>query len=87
LKKAFEAHFKDSFTLYTKEEALESELFGRKPYNKSLEKLLGDFIAAANTDLTIFNTVNQLKALKGVHAGNTEEEKKIPLILLQSAQS
>ncbi|MDO5022433.1 MAG: alkaline phosphatase family protein [Eubacteriales bacterium] len=82
LKKAFERHFEDKYTLYSREEVLDTKLFGEKPYHPSLESFLGDFIAVANTPLTLFNSIDQLNALKGVHGGGTEKEKTIPLILL-----
>ncbi len=83
LKRAFENHFGNSYTLFSREEALKNKLFGETPFNERLKEYLGDFIAVANTGLTLFNSENQLKCLKGVHGGGTKEEKTIPLMLLQ----
>ena len=80
LKRAFTEHFGDNHRLYTRQEALDTELFGIKPYHEDLATFLGDYIAVAKTPITIFNNENQMSALKGVHAGATLKEKIVPLI-------
>ena len=73
-------HFGDNHILYTRQQALENELFGKKPYHEDLAGFLGDYIAVAKSPLTIFKNENQMNALKGIHAGATLKEKSVPLI-------
>ena len=80
LKRAFLQHFEDNHILYTRQQALENELFGKKPYHEDLAGFLGDYIAVAKSPLTIFKNENQMNALKGIHAGATLKEKIVPLI-------
>ena len=79
--RAFQTAFGDDFRLYTRQQALAQGLFGPPPYAPGLADTLGDYIAVALTDRTLFNNHNQLAALKGVHAGGTVAEREIPLIV------
>lgn len=79
----FETAYSQDFELFPKEKALAAGLFGPPPLAKGLQDTLGDYIAVAKTPRTLFNTRNQLEQLKGVHAGGMEEERVIPLIVLE----
>ena len=46
--------------------------------------MIGDYVAIAITNLTIFNTREEADAIKGVHAGYTKDELLIPLIVFDS---
>jgi hypothetical protein len=81
---AFIEHFGADFTLFTREQVLSSHLFGPEPNHPLLPALLGDYVAVAQTERTIFNTHRQKEALIGVHAGGTQRERRIPLIALKS---
>lgn len=87
MEKEFEAAFKedfgDAFLLFTRKEALEKGLFGPAPCHPEMERMLGDYIAVAMQDDTLFNTAQQRNVLKGVHAGGTERERLIPLIAIE----
>ena len=74
----------DSYTLYTKAQVLEHQLFGPGPVHPMLEQMLGDYLAVANTPLTLFPNPSYLKFMKATHGGMTPEELTVPLILWQS---
>lgn len=83
----FHASFGQDFMLFSKEEALKKQLFGPSPLAQGLEDTLGAFVAVATTPRTLFNNHNQLEVLKGVHAGGMEEERRIPLIVVESREA
>ena len=45
--------------------------------------MLGDYLAVAIDNLAIFNTREERDAFVGVHAGLTEDEMNIPLIVIK----
>lgn len=81
-RQAFQEAFGEHFTLYTREEALSCHLFGEGKDHPMLSSMLGDFIAIARDETTIFNRAEQMCVLKGVHAGGTIQEILIPLIAI-----
>lgn len=83
-KEHFAEHYGQDFLLFTRQEALDKKLFGPPPFARGLEGTLGDYIAVAKTNRTLFNNDNQLAQLKGVHAGGMEEERRIPLIAVEN---
>ncbi len=80
---AFEEYFQDKFKLLSKEEFLRSGLLGRGAPHPALSDTLGDFFAVATGDAAIYNTKEEAERFKGVHAGLTEDELCIPLIVLR----
>lgn len=78
-KKLFLSYFKNDFKLFTREEAVSMKLFGTGTSHPKFEDFLGDFVACAisSTDLYYDRSI----IVKGSHAGFTEEELQIPLIL------
>lgn len=80
---AFANAFNDDFRLLTKSEVYESGLFGIAGRHQNADGMLGDYVAIAMTDLTIFNTYEEVKIFKGVHAGYTKEEMDIPFIVVE----
>ncbi len=78
--RAFHAAFGEDFQLFTRQEALDSRLFGPPPLAKGLGETIGDYVAVARTPRTLFNSHNQLAVLKGAHAGGMDAERDIPLI-------
>ena len=80
---AFSAHFGGDFTLLTREQVLKTHLFGPEPDHPQLPALLGDYVAVAQTERTIFNTHRQKEVLIGVHAGGTSRENRIPLLVIK----
>ena len=45
--------------------------------------MLGDFLAIAIDDLSIYNTREEKEFFIGAHAGVTEDEMIIPLIVIE----
>lgn len=78
--KAFDKAFGNDFMLLTKEDVYESGLFGTAKKHPNADGMIGDYIAIVTTDLTVFNTPEEAKAFKSVHAGYTKEEMEIPFI-------
>ena len=81
--KIFNKYFGDSFVLLTKDEALSERLFGTGNNRAGLEDMIGDYIALAISDKSIFITHFEAQEMPGVHAGLTEAERKIPFIVIE----
>ena len=71
----------DDFILLTHEEVYAMDIFGTGRKHANVNRMIGDYVAIAVTDLTIFNTAEEVAAFKGVHAGYTKEEMEIPFIV------
>ena len=78
--KIFKETFKDKLLLLTKEEIIEQKLFGIGKEHKIFRDSLGDYIAIAVSDESIFITHKEAEMMPGGHAGLTKEEMEIPLI-------
>lgn len=79
----FQKNFGDKFLLLTKEQVLEQKLFGQGTEHPNFQKMLGDYLAIATNDLSIYNTREEAEFFIGVHAGLTEDEMRIPLIVIE----
>ena len=82
----FNKEFGNDFILMTKQEVYESRLLGTGEPHKNVNAMLGDYLAVSVSDLTIFNTKEEAEHFKGVHAGYTEEELMIPLIIIEKQE-
>ncbi|MBO4235731.1 MAG: alkaline phosphatase family protein [Firmicutes bacterium] len=80
----FKRNFGDDFLLLTKEEVLEHKLFGPGENRDGLTDMIGDFVALAISNTSVFNTHFQMQIMPGAHAGLTAEEARIPLIVVES---
>ena len=69
--------------MLTKDEALSERLFGTGNDRDGLEDMIGDYIALAISDKSIFITHFHTQEMRGVHAGLTEAERKIPFIVIE----
>ena len=78
----FNKHFKDDFDLYTKEDVINSKLFGTGAENEVFRDILGDYLAIAKTDKTLLYTGSEI--LKSQHAGYTDDEVLVPLIIINT---
>lgn len=78
----FNQHFSNDFDLYDKEEIITSKLFGDGEENEIIKDTLGDYLAIAKTDKCILYNGNEEH--KGQHAGYTNEEIFIPLIIINT---
>ena len=79
----FRRHFGDSFVLLTRDEAISGKLFGIGKDHGELEGMIGDYVALAVSDRSVFNTHIEAQEMPGGHAGLTEEEVRIPLIVIE----
>ena len=80
-KQEFIKLFPEEFVLLSKQEVFDSKIFGDgTPHNK-FESCIGDFIAIAIKDKA-FEEKKEKELLKGLHAGLTEDEVKIPLVVI-----
>ena len=80
----FSRYFGDSFLLLTREEAISGRLFGTGNDHEDLDRMIGDYVALAVSDRSIFNTHLEAQEMPGGHAGLTEEEISIPLIVIDT---
>ncbi len=76
----FRRYFGDSFVLLSKKEVLAEKVFGPGKNREGLEDMIGDYVALAVSNVSIFNTQLEAQEMPGVHAGLTPEEYTIPLI-------
>ena len=82
-KHEFQKEFGEEFLLWTKQEVLDAHLFGTGQEHRYFRDMLGDYLAIAIDDLTIFNTGEEAEHFVSVHAGMTEDEMTIPLIVIE----
>ncbi len=76
----FNLYFKDYFILKTKEEIIREFWFGRGDYHKYYRDSLGDYFGLATSDKYFRYDDNSVN-LVSMHAGITEDEMRIPLIM------
>lgn len=81
-KELFNKYFSNDFDLYDMEDVIESKLFGDGEENKIFRDALGDFLAIGKTDKTLL--YNGSEELKSQHAGYTDDEILVPLILIKT---
>lgn len=79
----FRKEFGEKFLLWSKDEVLERQIFGTGEEHPDFRNMLGDYLAVAVDDLTVFNMREEADALGGVHAGLTEDEMTIPFIVIE----
>lgn len=79
----FSKYYGDDFVLFNKQELLASNILGKGPTNPLIENFLGDYQAIAVGDKTLHYTTGEraLKIFKGEHAGYSQEEMEVPLIV------
>ncbi len=78
---AFQKHFGDYFMLLKKEQVIEKGLFGNGNTHEKFNEMIGDYLGVAISNKAIIN--NWYVSFKGHHAGITEEEMRIPLIIFE----
>ena len=79
----FRKNFGDDFLLLTREEVLKEKLFGIGTDREGLSDMIGDYVALAVSDVSVFNTHYEAQVMPGGHAGLTAEECSIPLIVAE----
>ena len=76
----FNKYFSYDFDLYQMEDVIKSKLFGDGAKNEIFRDALGDYLAIGKTDKTLLYGGNEV--LKSQHAGYTDDEIFIPLIVI-----
>ena len=76
----FNKYFKDYFILKTKEEIINENWFGVGSEHKEFRNSLGDYIALAISDRHFLSDSSK-EFMISHHAGITEDEMRIPLVL------
>lgn len=76
----FNKYFSNDFELYNKEDIIHSKLFGEGKENEIFRDSLGDYLAIATTDKALLYIGSEI--LKSHHAGYTEDEIFVPLIVI-----
>lgn len=82
--KLFNEAWGEKFMLLTKEEVIEKQLFGPGTEHKEFRNMLGDFLGIAVSDLSIYSSEAEAAVFVGAHAGLTEDEVTIPLIVVDT---
>ena len=77
----FNKYFKDDFILYTKDEVIKNNLFGTGIENKLFNDSLGDYLAVATSNKYFRYNENSVN-YTSMHAGLTEDEMLVPLIII-----
>lgn len=80
----FQKEFGEKFLLLSKEEIKVSDLFGIGNEHDKFDEMLGDYIAIAVDDLSIYNSKEERDFFVGVHAGMTVDEMTIPFIAIDT---
>lgn len=78
----FNKYFGNDFDIYPMEEIIDSKLFGDGVENEIFRDALGDFLAIGKTDKTLLYEGSDI--LKSQHAGYTDDEILVPLILVKT---
>ena len=77
----FNAAFGEDFLLMTAEQALGMKLFGTGREHPAFRTMLGNYLAIAAGDLSIYFTDERWKAM---HGSLTPDEMKIPFIVCRT---
>lgn len=77
----FHKYFAEDFILLNKEEVLKKQIFGPGKNNNHLEEVIGDYLAIATSDKFFRYNENSVN-FKSMHAGITEDEVLVPLIVV-----
>lgn len=80
-KKLFNKYFSKDFNLYDRKDIIKSKLFGDGKENKIFRTTIGDFIAIGISNKTLLYGES---ILKSHHAGYTDDEIYIPLIVINT---
>lgn len=77
--KEFIRLYGNDFDLYTKEEVIEKQIFGTGNVHPRFEGFIGDYLAVAKGRISLLYGSD--REVKGDHAGGSEEEAMVPLVL------
>ncbi|MDF2908254.1 MAG: type phosphodiesterase / nucleotide pyrophosphatase [Herbinix sp.] len=80
---AFLRHFGGDYILLPKQAVIDQRLFGRGKAHPRFEEFLGDYLAIAIGKVSIFYTRKDAERFIGSHAGLTDVEMMVPLIVIE----
>ena len=80
----FERYFSQDFDLYDKQDVIASQLFGDGEENEIFRDALGEYLAISKTDKTLLYICSEV--LKAHHAGYTDDEIYVPLIVVNKCK-
>lgn len=81
--KEFREHLGEHFTLFTKQEVVDRQLFGPGEENPRFRSCLGDYLALATSDYAIiYDSTSWI--MKSTHGGVTKDETIVPLIIIDT---
>lgn len=83
--KMFKEDFEDKMYLFKTEEFIDSNIFGFDNISEYMKSSLGEYISVCNDGYCFINSLDIDKYLgttKGNHAGLSDDETKIPLIII-----
>lgn len=83
--KEFKSILEDEFLLLNKKQILETHLFGEKENHPAFESMLPDYIAIGKGNFNLEYYVGEEMDLHGHHAGMSDDELKIPVIIYQNS--
>lgn len=80
---AFNKYFGGYYELFSHEQVFEQKLFGDGIPNPRVESFVGDYLAVANSNVSLEIQECRQNLFKAVHAGATAEEYEVPLIVIE----
>jgi hypothetical protein len=81
LKDYFKRSWPDDFELLDVDQALESDLFGKKPHKKNIRERLGDVIAVSKGNAYLW-WADRPNLMAGRHGGLSHPEMLVPFFAL-----
>lgn len=81
--KEFEKQYGEEFWLLKHEDVKKQKLFGPGPEHPCFDDMLGDYLAVAVGNTTLFNMSKDKEKFIGVHAGLLKDEMRIPLVAVK----
>lgn len=85
-KEKFNKIFGQYFTLLTKQEVLDKEIFGKIKLGSIADKSIFDYLIISETFKTLALSKEDME-LVGLHAGHTREELEVPLIAIYNTKN
>ena len=81
--KEFKAEFENDYILLNYEQVIALKIFGNKQAHPRLKEFVGDYLAIAKGPMSFRYTEYDKKTFKGDHAGISEDEMMVPVIIYQ----
>lgn len=74
-----------TYRIFTKAEVLQFNLFGPTPHHPDLIGMVGDYLAVATDQLTLFPNREYMESMVATHGGLTQAEMTVPLIIWRTS--